>query len=860
MKHTVVIVALLAASIAALVWSVFKPLLNRGKRRRNQISPWNSTIVLLICFFLSVWCMRYAVGYYRIYMDESNDSEQYELTAVEEIFNSCVHAFQTFSMDEDYTDYLEHGKDMVEAIGGGWAKGIYGAYASLQNVAAPVIGGVTVLDILASLVPKLKLFLLCLVRFRKKKIYFSDLNERSIALAKDILKTSKRFPAIVFSGVHLDDESDEKKAEMLLEAKRLGTICVRDDLAHVRKPRFGDREYYLMDEFESDDLQKLLELTEDENVKYVKNSKIYFFVQSDLYVKIEKQIRDGFKEKEKKKLLGDGKMPTLIPIDEYRNLVQNLFDDVPLYEPLIDKTANSGEERKLTLTIFGNGYIGTQILLNAYWLGQMMISESDGSMTPCELKINVVSKDDADAFWSKIDYINPEIRRTKEASSDLLKWQTVGDEKANPYCDIQYMKADLKNGDILSSETIEPLLESDYFVVALGNDSDNIAIAEKLHCLIGEKRIASKSQRETVIAYAIFDPVFARALNSQKKYFINEKNDEKAYLYMHAFGDLDSIYCCENIYMVKHTTLVKQMDNAYANAQKISARSNESRNDEDANYKYWANLARTEHIKYKLFSLGWFKSSVFHKGVSDEEHQEDVRKHSEIYQKLAVLAKSTSPDDDDKDKKDISTSSDDKKDISKAVFQKEPELEGKYDGLEQKKEYLAWLEHRRWCAFNRTMGYRSVDFDEVTAATGANKEHRLKLHACLAEAAQPKGRGYVYGNNGSKVIEVNDRLDYVGSRAGTNYKEYDYYLFEFDYEFESIMKKELSGHVSDLDKYFKRERYSHKIEFKNGDCALPVNDIIEALKADYDIVENGDFKFHDKQFVKKQAKTEGEMT
>lgn len=827
MKHVVVIAALLIASIAALIWFVYKLRLNRGKRKRNQKSTWNSAVVLLICFFISVWCMRYAVGYYRIYMDKSNENgEQYELTAVEEIFNSCVHAFQTFSMDEDYTDYLEYGKDMVEAIGGGWAKGAYGTYASFQNVAAPVIGGVTVLDILASLVPKLRLFLLCLVSFKKngkKMIYFSDLNERSIALAKDILKTSEGFPAIVFSDVHLDGEADEKAAEMLLEAKRLGMICVRDDLAHVRKPLFGDREYYLMNESESDNLQKLLELTADENVKYVKNSIIYFFVQSDLYVKIEKQIRNSFNEEKKKKLLGNGKMPILTPIDEYRNLVQSLFDEVPLFEPLID----NGDKRELKLTIFGNGYIGTQILLNAYWLGQMMTSDGE-KLTPCELKINVVSKDDEDAFWSKIDYINPEIRSTGDKNSDLLRWQVVGSEKAYPYCDVQYIKADLKNGDILSSEKIEPLLESDYFVVALGNDSDNIAIAEKLHCLIGKKCIASKAQGETVIAYAVFDPELARTLNGQKQYFINENRDDKAYLYMHAFGNLDSIYCCKNIYMLKHDMFAKRMGNAYANAQRISARNNEGRNDEKANYDHWANLARAEHIKYKLFSLGWIKSSVFHKGVSDEEHQKDICDQEMIYQKLAILAN---------------------KNAANAFLREGFEFEKKKNDLEKMKEYLAWLEHRRWCALNRTMGYRFVDFDKVHAANGENKDHRLKLHSCLVESVCPQGCGYVYGKSGG---EVNDRLDCVAFRAGTGYKGYDYYSFEFNcYEFESVLKDELSKSVSDIDKYFNREKYTDIVEFENGNCALPVSDIIEALKADYDIVENGGFKFQKKQFAKK---------
>ena len=65
--------------------------------------------------------------------------------------------------------------------------------------------------------------------------------------------------------------------------------------------------------------------------------------------------------------------PTIVPVRSYRNLIHNLFVDVPLYEPLINKK----DSNKLSLTILGNGIIGTEAFLNAYWFGQMMISRDN---------------------------------------------------------------------------------------------------------------------------------------------------------------------------------------------------------------------------------------------------------------------------------------------------------------------------------------------------------------------------------------------------------------------------------------------------------------------------------------------------
>lgn len=100
------------------------------------------------CLIGSVWCLRYALGYFGILFPSLSiivpDSSSFEgLTWWEEIFNSMVHALQTFSMDEDYSAYIISGKTMLREMFGSesaWQT-VYGIYAAVLNFIAPIAGG-----------------------------------------------------------------------------------------------------------------------------------------------------------------------------------------------------------------------------------------------------------------------------------------------------------------------------------------------------------------------------------------------------------------------------------------------------------------------------------------------------------------------------------------------------------------------------------------------------------------------------------------------------------------------------------------------------------------------------------------------
>ncbi len=687
--------------IPALAWVACrlttKPCYEAGKR-----SGISRILMISACLIGSVWCLRYAVGYYGILVAAPGEAT---LTWYEEIFNSLVHALQTFSMDEDYTAYILDGKTMLaDMFGAGtvWLT-VYGLYASLLNFIAPIAGGAVILEIIASIFPTIRLWL---VRgaFWRPKYYFSELNESSLELARNIRSAGGsvlRRPILVFTDIFSDDS--EQHAELLGAAKLLGAICVHDDLAHVKKNRFGGRSFFLVDVPETRNLQILPKLADDLNSRYLKNAEVYFFTTDDAYVPIEKNIRAKLKDD-----LGfaESELPIFVPVRYYAHMVRNLLADLPLYEPLIGMK-QAEDERELTVTVLGTGLIGTEMFLSTYWFGQML---------DCRLTIHVISEESEQSFWSRIDYINPEIRRTvletedsqskQAARKETLKITRDGKRLSPAYCKVRYSECDVTSSDFLNvlNETEWGASRADYFLVSLGTDEKNISVANTLRRHLGQAHIAvaasaEKADEQTagraVITYVVYDHGLASTLNREHRF---SYVDRTADIYMAAVGSLRDVCSVRNIFMNEYDYMRENYAEAYRLIRDRETRKHAYEKRMKDEYNFWANIARGMHLKYRIFSAGFFEHSLFdlegsHEG---EAYREELRAASRRYRAW---------------------------------------LSGE-DGEDHRPllHRMSWLEHRRWNAFMRVQGFcHSDDYDTYAAMTGSYKHMELKMHPCLVE-------------------------------------------------------------------------------------------------------------------------------
>ena len=654
---------LLAASVASwlipALWALGHRCIRQIRNKPYRYSGISWTMIASVCLLFATWCIRFAVSWSQPLEGECG------LTGWEKLASSFLHTLQTFSMDEDYTVYITQGKAMIGELGlkdQAFWQGVYGIYASALNVLAPVVGGAFIFDILAGIFPKLRLAGACRVPWREK-IFFSELNEASATLAASIFDyythdLKKPRPVLIFTDTYVDSDN-EKRNELLMEVRRVGAICVRDDLAHVRKAGWGKRKYYLIDANEQGNLKTFVNLAEGKNIRYVKKAEIYLFVESDAYVRLEKQIREKLLSSSVFKRTRSHKhLPRINPVRVYRNLIHNLLVEVPLYEPIVpmaaeETSAQAAEKetqpnRTLTVTILGNGIIGTEAFLDVYWMGQMLDTT---------LRIQVISKDTEKEFWDKIDYINPEIRKTveelrgkqeeKKTKDSILRYNEHDFNDA--YCQVRYAQKDVRIGafwdEMLTAgqeENTAQLLKTDYYIIALGSDADNIAVSEKVRCLIGKQAMESGETSRTVIAYAVFDSALCDTLNEKRYHHTLHK--EKTDIYMYAFGSLKQVYGCENLLMTKHKLWAEETGLAYARAKQAMnfAKANQERGrDESADYTYWADLARAMHIKYKVFSLGWIQSSLFdyqNEKEADTGHRKHVQDACARFKRIAIKA------------------------------------------------------------------------------------------------------------------------------------------------------------------------------------------------------------------------------
>ncbi len=720
MNKKVIIILLIvsfAFTVSALAWIIVRCIRSvLNKKNRGNKTVWYSLLIVG-----AIWCLRYAVGYYDIC-----SADFPKLNVFEEVFNSLVHTFQSFSMDEDYTWYIENGKEMMRSVFANNALlvGIYGGYASALNVFAPVCGGAILLNILQGVFPGVRLFIKRLA-FWKTKYYFSELNEGSLTCAKSIVNRKYALfckPLIIFADVYSDGEN-KKSSDLLKKAKSLGGICINDDLTHLNHRFTSKKEYWLIDENELNNINILAELANKKHYKSISKSDIRIFYQNDSYTLTERaivnQIRGEFrsdnaakiaKETEKAfdKLMRNGgagltdkqkkmsevdlkkeiengiaerivdkKAAAVIRTRCYQNLIYNMLDMYPLYKPLLSQPI----PKTLDVAIIGNGEIGMEMLLSTYWHGQLL---------DIPLSVNMVSKDDPDTACAKINKVNSDILQSTKAKSSMLRVfpddaQIDENEKYNPpYFSFRYCRSDVDFDDISSLKcTMLPeyeneevpktadIIDSDYFMVALGSDGANIRVAEELCKAISAARKKSGSTKKALINFAVFDSHLCRSLNNEYATPISDEVE------MHAVGCLDEVYSYENVVMSQLSKGNERITNTYKKLSHADMMT-ESNNRIKKLYEYWSTKANNCHYPYKVFSayVYWRKKDDSIKWNDwESEHQRYI-----CTEKNALA------------------------------------------------DSLAWLEHRRWNAYLRSVGFKYSD-----KIPKDKKDIIRRIHPCLAE-------------------------------------------------------------------------------------------------------------------------------
>jgi len=649
------------------------------------------TGILILGVAGALGLLHYAVLWYEV------ETGQLAMSRWEAFCGSLVRTGKGFGVDENLDDFLKTLKCVMTkaGIGDGISLKHAGCYAGALFVLAPIVGGIGLLEVLAGVFPRLRLIGAGFIPF-KDKYYFSELNDGSLELARSIcrmkLPWGKKFtrPILVFTGV--DPEGDDAgNNRRVNEAKALGAICLRADLNNAPKTWLGKKKYLLLSENEAKVLQQLAALGDVKNDRELKNTEVFFSVADDAYEPIDKQIQGkvrGAFEAKKKKAAWEKQLPIFTPVRTNFNLVTNLLTEIPLFEPLIDKEKKPDGSRDLVVSILGAGGLGMEMFLSTYWMGQML---------DCNLIINVYSQEEKADFEARLDHINPEILETEKPNSKHLYVDRDGKRSAKPYFQFNYVQCTLGSGNL--KQIAAGVEASDYCFVALGSDMENIDMASRLCRCVGEYHIVHQKAK-TVIAYVVYDPKVAAVLNREQQHahFLTGTTD----VYMRAVGTLEEVYSVRNVFMPDVEAEANAVYQAYMALQDKEKRVKESaKRFKKSEYDCRASIAQAKHKPYKMYSTGLLTTSLFN--CDDEGRYAEDR--------MAEMDKAKKLLEGDPTQCDLSPAA--------------------YQTLLHR---ISWLEHRRWNAFTRIMGFRSTKLHtEYFRSQLSHKHMPLRLHPCLVE-------------------------------------------------------------------------------------------------------------------------------
>lgn len=674
----------------------FIKLIYKFKKKEKVVfgQPLSRKLMVLSVFLVaSVWSLRFAALYFAEIVGKGDGFNFFEV-----VFYSLIHSLRTMSMDEDYDKFITLGREMIKTVVSEDVQVMkwYGAYSSFLNFLTPVAGGVIIFDVLTSFFPRLRLS----VSIFRNHYYFSELNERTLALAKSILSQKHSIfnkPLLVFTDTYLDDES-ENSSELFLRARKLGAVCISDELSHLNIKCFREKQFFLMDEKEGDNIKTLSAMCENKSKSMLKKAQIYIFYQDDSYAMIEKRIYDKINTR-----FDDVKdAPLIVRVKEYENLILSLLAKKPLVAPLVGREFNPAEKNEYNLTIIGSGKIGMQMFLSSTWAGQFY---------GYKLNINIVSEESWLTFRNRLNRIGPEILESTKDKAPLLK--IYEDEKnkefAEPYFNLRYGEYDLNYADLtdiecktvsltdvgaLTQDTFN-ILDSDYFLVALGSDELNIFAAEELERKISIKQKSDKKKTQ-VISYVVYNNDFCNILNAGD-YSLDSD------ITVYPFGSVEETYSYENVTMMNNDPAALSVKKSYDKASVEKVREEQSKRINNSMYESLSSKARDVHLKHRIFS------ALLYLKVNDPKNDK--------WKGLSGLDETIYIND---------------------------VLSG--NAGENVLQYLTWLEHRRWNAYMRSIGFVHYEMK--------GKDIRKKIHGCLVECSdQP-----IDGNSKIRIDDLKLRL------------------------------------------------------------------------------------------------------
>ena len=350
---------------------------------------------------------------------------------------SIHNSIRLFVIDGDFEIIREFVEKIPEAY-----RIFFVAFAAILYIGAPITTATVVLSFFKNASAYSKMFF-----YRNHTFYiFSELNDRSVALAESIFETNNRKATIIFTDVFEND--DEHSYETTLRAKKINAILFKDDITTIRFNRFSkrnDKKFFIIGEDENENIKHAIFIAKQYNS----------FRNCDLFVFSSNIETELLLDK-----IGKGNI-RIRRINDIRSLIyRNLDKDGEMiFRNAIDK---GGQFKEINAVLIGLGKHGTEMLKALAWFCQM-----DGYT----LNVDVFDKDKF--AESKFTAQCPELM-SKEFNGVYYPDEAQYNIRIHSGVDTDTIEF---------TKTIHNMHDMTYVFVAMGTDEDNIRTAIRMRIL-----------------------------------------------------------------------------------------------------------------------------------------------------------------------------------------------------------------------------------------------------------------------------------------------------------------------------------------------------------------------------------------
>lgn len=399
----------------------------------NKVSTLSQFQILIIGFFLAA-IVAFFPMYYFDYLTDKNVI----IKCLKAIVLAAQNVLRLITLNGEYDNIKNFMSDTsrINAILGN----IYSIYLLIIFIGAPILTASFVLSFFKNTVSKIKYF------FKKRKniYYISELNEYSFEFAKNILseKNANRKNLIIFTNVKVEDQMD---FELINTARRLGTICLRNDITSLKFKKNINRKLYFISENEDENINKafyLIKNMKDNKVYNNKNTEFYVFTnnaESSSLIYTLKHQEPSLKMKIRRVNMNHN-----LAINALMNTKDNIFTTAK-----IDKN----NVKVMQVLLVGLGGYGYEFLKNICWCSQM---------PGYSLTVNIFDKDNSAAERIAMDA--PEILElndNKIAGEAMYK--------------LKFYKADVNKHEFINK--LNEIETPTIVYVMLGDDELNIKVS-----------------------------------------------------------------------------------------------------------------------------------------------------------------------------------------------------------------------------------------------------------------------------------------------------------------------------------------------------------------------------------------------